>query len=305
MTKSKDAFRTISEVSDWLNTPAHVLRFWESKFSQIKPVKRAGGRRYYRPDDMALLGGIKSLLHDQGMTIKGAQKLIRERGVKYVASLSPSAIDEDDADLVDAAEAVEPPKVDNVVSLSGARAAAPEPTSDVSFDGNPAGDDAPPLPFGDDAPVAKGTADEAPNDADAEPEVAAEPEVEATEPPAAPTEDAADHDALPEPDTGEITEPDPVSEPVAASAEEERPLEAAPETAPEDVADPSAVADASPAWDENAPYTPSVPVPAEEDEIHILEALAELPPGALAKQAERVAPLLGRLTEIANNMGRR
>lgn len=87
MAKSLDAFRTISEVSEWLDTPAHVLRFWESKFSQIKPVKRAGGRRYYRPDDMALLAGIKTLLHDQGLTIKGAQKLLREKGVKYVAAL--------------------------------------------------------------------------------------------------------------------------------------------------------------------------------------------------------------------------
>ena len=87
MAKSRDAFRTIIEVSEWLDTPAHVLRFWESKFTQIKPVKRAGGRRYYRPDDMALLAGIKTLLHDQGLTIKGAQKLLREKGVKHVAAL--------------------------------------------------------------------------------------------------------------------------------------------------------------------------------------------------------------------------
>jgi len=89
MAKSPDAFRTISEVSDWLDTPAHVLRFWESKFPQIKPVKRAGGRRYYRPEDMTLLGGIKALLHDQGMTIKGVQKMLRERGSRAVAGLSP------------------------------------------------------------------------------------------------------------------------------------------------------------------------------------------------------------------------
>lgn len=89
MRKSRDAFRTISEVSDWLDTPSHVLRFWESKFSQIKPVKRAGGRRYYRPDDMSLLGGIKNLLHDQGMTIKGVQKILREQGAKHVHTFSP------------------------------------------------------------------------------------------------------------------------------------------------------------------------------------------------------------------------
>jgi DNA-binding transcriptional MerR regulator len=87
--KSPDAFRTISEVAAWLDTPAHVLRFWESKFPQIKPVKRAGGRRYYRPSDMALIGGIKRLLHDDGMTIKGVQKILREQGVRHVATLSP------------------------------------------------------------------------------------------------------------------------------------------------------------------------------------------------------------------------
>lgn len=88
-TKADSAFRTISEVADWLELPTHVLRFWETKFPQIHPVKGAGSRRYYRPEDMALIGGIKILLRDQGLTIKGAQKLIREQGVRYVASLGP------------------------------------------------------------------------------------------------------------------------------------------------------------------------------------------------------------------------
>ncbi|MCE8511115.1 MerR family transcriptional regulator [Ruegeria pomeroyi] len=88
MSKSPDAFRTISEVAEWLGVQAHVLRFWESKFSQVKPVKRAGGRRYYRPADMQLLGGIKKLLHDDGMTIKGVQKLLREQGVAHVSGQS-------------------------------------------------------------------------------------------------------------------------------------------------------------------------------------------------------------------------
>ncbi|MCV6585675.1 MAG: MerR family transcriptional regulator [Marinibacterium sp.] len=88
MTKSPDAFRTISEVAEWLGVQAHVLRFWESKFTQIKPVKRAGGRRYYRPADMKLIGGIKVLLHDDGLTIKGVQKLLREQGVAHVAEFS-------------------------------------------------------------------------------------------------------------------------------------------------------------------------------------------------------------------------
>lgn len=87
MAKSPDAFRTISEVSEWLDTPAHVLRFWESKFPQIKPVQREGGRRYYRPEDVQLLAGIKFLLHEKGMTIKGVQKMLREEGAPAVAAL--------------------------------------------------------------------------------------------------------------------------------------------------------------------------------------------------------------------------
>lgn len=87
MDKSPEAFRTISEVAEALETPAHVLRFWESRFPQIRPVKRAGGRRYYRPSDVALLAGIKRLLHDEGMTIRGVQKILREQGIRHVAGL--------------------------------------------------------------------------------------------------------------------------------------------------------------------------------------------------------------------------
>ena len=105
MAKSPDAFRTISEVAEWLDTPAHVLRFWESRFTQVKPVKRAGGRRYYRPNDMLLLGGIKKLLHDDGITIKGVQKMLRTEGVKKIAAMS-QPIDggektTDGADMID------------------------------------------------------------------------------------------------------------------------------------------------------------------------------------------------------------
>lgn len=87
--KAPDAYRTISEAADELDLPAHVLRFWESRFSQIKPVKRAGGRRLYRPGDIQLLRGIRTLLYEQGYTIKGAQKYLREHGVSDVAALSP------------------------------------------------------------------------------------------------------------------------------------------------------------------------------------------------------------------------
>lgn len=86
MSKSPDAFRTISEVADDLDLPQHVLRFWETRFSQIKPMKRGGGRRYYRPDDVELLQGIRHLLYDQGYTIKGVQKILRENGNKYVVA---------------------------------------------------------------------------------------------------------------------------------------------------------------------------------------------------------------------------
>lgn len=82
--KSPNAFRTISEVSDSIGIPQHVLRFWESKFNQIKPMKRGGGRRYYRPEDVDIIDAIRRLLHDDGYTIKGAQKLLREHGVKAV-----------------------------------------------------------------------------------------------------------------------------------------------------------------------------------------------------------------------------
>ena len=79
--KAKDAFKTISEVSDLVDVPPHVLRFWETKFSSLRPLKRSGGRRYYRPDDVAMLRRIRALLYDDGFTIKGAQKHLRIRGV--------------------------------------------------------------------------------------------------------------------------------------------------------------------------------------------------------------------------------
>ena len=95
MSKSEKAFRNISEVSEWLATPTHVLRFWESKFSQIKPIKRAGGRRYYRPKDMLIIGGIKHLLHIEGHTIKGAKQVFREKGLNYVVGLSKPLMSQD------------------------------------------------------------------------------------------------------------------------------------------------------------------------------------------------------------------
>jgi DNA-binding transcriptional MerR regulator len=89
MAKSTEAFRTISEVSDDLDIPKHVLRFWEAKFVQLKPMKRGGGRRFYRPADLALLAGIGHLLHSAGYTIRGVQKILREQGVEAVKAYAP------------------------------------------------------------------------------------------------------------------------------------------------------------------------------------------------------------------------
>ena len=96
--KSPEAFRTISEVADELDVPQHVLRFWETRFTQVKPLKRGGGRRYYRPEDVMLLRGIRRLLYEDGMTIKGVQKVLRERGVKSVGDAA-RGVPEDGAGL--------------------------------------------------------------------------------------------------------------------------------------------------------------------------------------------------------------
>src|SRR5947209_14009756 len=91
MDKSSEAFRTITEVAENLDLPQHVLRFWETRFSQIKPLKRAGGRRYYRPEDVQLITAIRRLLYDEGFTIRGVQRLLREKGAKSItAGAAPS-----------------------------------------------------------------------------------------------------------------------------------------------------------------------------------------------------------------------
>jgi DNA-binding transcriptional MerR regulator len=88
LTKGPDAFRTISEAADALGVPQHVLRFWETKFSFIRPMKRAGGRRFYRPQDIQVLRGVQRLLHDEGYTIKGVQKLHRDQGLRRLIDLA-------------------------------------------------------------------------------------------------------------------------------------------------------------------------------------------------------------------------
>lgn len=92
MNKSPDAFRTISEVAEDLDLPQHVLRFWETRFTQIKPMKRGGGRRYYRPDDVDLLKGIRHLLYDEGYTIRGVQRILKDQGNRYVIGIGNGEI---------------------------------------------------------------------------------------------------------------------------------------------------------------------------------------------------------------------
>ena len=120
MEKAPDAFRTISEVAVELDVPQHVLRFWESRFREIKPMKRGGGRRYYRPDDVSLLRGIRHLLYGEGYTIRGVQRIIKEQGIKFVqAAGNPAA----------RARQAEPPEPDELieeVAAPGSAAAATE-----------------------------------------------------------------------------------------------------------------------------------------------------------------------------------
>lgn len=217
MAKSPDAFRTISEVAEWLDRPAHVLRFWESKFTQIKPVKRAGGRRYYRPQDMLLLGGIKKLLHDDGMTIKGVQKLLRENGVQHVAALSQP---------LDGGETIEAAPVAAPAPQPEAMTPEPETTDNLVAFKRPEPETAP---------------DQAP----ANPKPAAEPEQASLFefPPAAEpaVEESADTDA-PEAETTPEAAAEPAPEPEVASEEqvsvesEEQPAAAQAPEAPADEA---------------------------------------------------------------------
>ncbi len=118
MAKAAEAFRTISEVADDLGIQKHVLRFWEVKFNQIRPMKRGGGRRYYRPEDMELLRGIRQLLHKDGYTIKGVQKILREQGVEAVKLKTA------DDDAPAAASMSDAPKASEAAARTGKRGKA-------------------------------------------------------------------------------------------------------------------------------------------------------------------------------------
>ncbi|MFD1701816.1 MerR family transcriptional regulator [Methylopila henanensis] len=143
MEKGPDAFRTISEVADDLGLPQHVLRFWETRFPQIKPIKRGGGRRYYRPNDVDLLRGIKHLLYGEGYTIRGVQRILREQGQRRVAGYADGgapAPDPSDGEPHEASPAVSPASESgNLVGVRSGpemwapqRRPAPPPTAPVS-----------------------------------------------------------------------------------------------------------------------------------------------------------------------------
>ncbi|MDJ0630262.1 MAG: MerR family transcriptional regulator [Rhodobacter sp.] len=254
MDKSREAFRTISEVADWLGTPTHVLRFWESRFSQIKPVKRAGGRRYYRPSDMALLGGIKKLLHDDGLTIRGVQKILREQGVKHVAALSQPLDQAEAVQEAEFAQDVEPAvETAEVVRLQPSETAeevsagteSPEAEPESLEPGIEPEPETAPEPEPESAPEPETLATEAEAEAEAaapelEPEAAAlEPETEDETPPAmtgifsSPRLGAAAGAAAPEPAAPAAEPVEPVPEPAGAAPEAVAEATPKPEASPE------------------------------------------------------------------------
>lgn len=230
MSKSPDAFRTISEVSQWLDTPAHVLRFWESRFTQIKPMKRAGGRRYYRPADMRLIGGIKKLLHEDGMTIRGVQKILREQGIKHVSSLSPEVADpvEDTTSEAVKAAATRKPK-DQTPALEETAKEAAEVTNIANFAPSDPPSDPPADPVEKQVDVVLDTGVnegvDAVEDALAEdPEAVKEPPVETV----GETRDFDTPNLFSDPETKEEPPPSPVPDPPAPDPKPKAPVAAAP-----------------------------------------------------------------------------
>ena len=130
MDKAPEAFRTISEVADELEVPKHVLRFWEAKFAQLKPMKRGGGRRYYRPEDVALLRGIRFLLYNDGYTIRGVQKILREHGPRFVMDFRRMAEEEDQEEAM--SQPHEIPDIAAEAAQSGAATIMGKPAEDRS-----------------------------------------------------------------------------------------------------------------------------------------------------------------------------
>lgn len=321
MPKSPDAFRTISEVADWLDVQAHVLRFWESKFSQVKPIKRAGGRRYYRPADMLLLGGIKKLLHDDGLTIKGVQKILREEGMGHVSAMS-APLEEQLAELLeDAARQEEPTVVEEETGVlldfapSGADTAD---AVDAQPDPAPETEDASDLPDFVQKPLDTATdaaeTDNLPATDDLASDVASVEEPTPDDETVQAADDTTADVEAPEPDdaAAEAVAEEPIEtaqEMAAATKDDAEPaLEAAPDTEPE----PEATAqdnDPEPQPDETppAPKPRIIDLPAFTPEAEIAAAPSALTaafesPGFSAAQARDVAPLLTQLTALRDRM---
>lgn len=154
--KGPDAFRTISEVADDLDLPQHVLRFWETRFSQIKPMKRGGGRRYYRPQDIELLRGIRVLLYGEGYTIKGVQRLLKERGVKTVMAVGRGEASVD----IDATDLSATSKLPSVGDAKKGSGAAGKLFSKLGLKKDGDGSDKADMPFDPTAPIAKGLSEQ-------------------------------------------------------------------------------------------------------------------------------------------------
>lgn len=285
MEKSPEAFRTISEVAELLETPAHVLRFWESRFPQIRPVKRAGGRRYYRPSDVALLSGIKRLLHEDGLTIRGVQKILQEQGVKHVAGL----MDEEAEESLAAEAAAVPPEP---IPLFPARPSeeAPEARQGGLFDSLPEATTPPETPTMDDAAATPGEADGIDEPAEAPaPPVAADGE----------TPEPAPHDMPPKApalDPSAETPPAPMAETSPVSVTDDTPSDSlvVTDTAQDALADASASAplDEAPKrdTDEDALTEP-------DESLH--QEAAATPPEAVAEPTVASGPITGDAASTA------
>lgn len=302
MKKAPEAFRTISEVSDILDTPAHVLRFWESKFYQIRPVKRAGGRRYYRPDDMALLAGIRMLLQDQGMTIRGVQKVLQEQGVRHVASLAPDPSVEESFEAESLAGADEPAAVQDLdeghrqrPDRADAPLTAPPPRPEAA---RPTA----PLPL--QPEEAPGAAPESPPDIAARPPEAARP-APADEPADRGAEPSApDHDIAPEPPAEALDPSAPASD--LPDAGQVIPEQSEPAQPPPDIPLPDLPA-SEPTVTTRPPVAPAPDL--SEDALNLGSAtdrparvLRGLPRDALATERDKVVMLARRIDTLLDRM---
>jgi len=276
MKKAPEAFRTISEVSELLETPAHVLRFWESKFYQIRPVKRAGGRRYYRPDDVALINGIRILLQDHGLTIRGAQRVLQEKGPRHVIGLG--------SDLPAVAELI------GDGPLPGAETAADAEPFDESPHGAVRHEGGGPKGIGADG-VIPGSRIPAPDPADgAATERAARPAARTGVPPVAPPLTSAPP-LPPGADTAHPLPPGatgapPLSRPVLAAVAPPPDLAALPPDLPPD-----------PPGDWDADRPGDLPLPP-----RIPELLRRMPRDGLARQHDRVFAISRRMDALLDRM---